>query len=159
MRRPPTPIRNRATHASPLQKQRNFSHPGSLLTMRPMNHPIRRSALLLLVLVAPLCIAASAVYADESDTPPPPASYSAPPVAPPPSGYPPPGYIAVRPLPEPPPLSPVMRVIYAPFYAAGLVVRYGLYYGLVAPFEVFGRALSYGVSGGVDDGTQVQQTR
>jgi hypothetical protein len=41
-----------------------------------------------------------------------------------------------------------MRVIYAPFYAAGLILRYGLYYGFVAPFEVFGRALSYGVEGG-----------
>lgn len=43
-----------------------------------------------------------------------------------------------------------MRVIYAPFYGAGLVLRYGLYYGLVAPFEVFGRALGYGVEGGVE---------
>jgi len=40
-------------------------------------------------------------------------------------------------------------VAYAPFYAAGLVVRYGLYYVVVAPFEVFARALSYGHEGGV----------
>ena len=40
-----------------------------------------------------------------------------------------------------------VRVIYAPFYAAGLVLRYGFYYGIVMPFEVFGRALSYGVEG------------
>jgi hypothetical protein len=43
-----------------------------------------------------------------------------------------------------------MRVVYAPFYAAGLVLRYGFYYVVVAPFEVFGRALGYGVQGGVD---------
>jgi hypothetical protein len=42
-----------------------------------------------------------------------------------------------------------MRVLYAPFYAAGLVVRYGFYYVLVAPFEVFGRAATYGAEGGV----------
>ena len=50
----------------------------------------------------------------------------------------------------PPPLSPLMRVIYAPFYAAGLVLRYGVYYAVVAPFEVFGRTLSYGVDAGVE---------
>jgi hypothetical protein len=43
-----------------------------------------------------------------------------------------------------------MRVLYAPFYAAGLVLRYGVYYVLVAPFEVFGRALDYGFEGGVE---------
>ena len=42
-----------------------------------------------------------------------------------------------------------MRVLYAPFYAAGLVLRYGVYYVVVAPLEVFGRALDYGVEGGV----------
>jgi hypothetical protein len=41
--------------------------------------------------------------------------------------------------------------VYAPFYAAGLILRYGFYYGLVAPLEVFGRALSYGVEGGADN--------
>ena len=68
--------------------------------------------------------------------------------------YPPP---RVRPYPPPPPrvvapppLSPAMRVIYAPFYAAGLVLRYGVYYVIVAPFEVFGRALGYGVEGGIE---------
>jgi len=45
-----------------------------------------------------------------------------------------------------------MRVIYAPFYAAGLILRYGLYYLLVAPLEVFGRTVTYGVEGGVDRG-------
>jgi len=43
-----------------------------------------------------------------------------------------------------------MRVIYAPFYAAGLIVRYGFYYVLVAPFEVLFRTIDYGASGGVD---------
>jgi hypothetical protein len=43
-----------------------------------------------------------------------------------------------------------MRVIYAPFYVAGLVLRYGVYYVLVAPFEVLGRTLDYGVEGGVE---------
>jgi hypothetical protein len=43
-----------------------------------------------------------------------------------------------------------MRVIYAPFYAAGLILRYGVYYVLVAPLEVLGRALDYGVEGGVE---------
>jgi hypothetical protein len=52
--------------------------------------------------------------------------------------------------PTPPPLSPGMRVLYAPFYAAGLVLRYGLYYLIVAPFEVFNRTVTYGVEGGVE---------
>jgi hypothetical protein len=43
-----------------------------------------------------------------------------------------------------------VRAIYAPFYAAALVLRYGLYYGVVAPLEVFGRTLTYGVEGGVE---------
>jgi hypothetical protein len=41
-----------------------------------------------------------------------------------------------------------MRAVYAPFYAAGLVVRYGVYYVIVAPLEVFSRTLTYGVEGG-----------
>ena len=45
-----------------------------------------------------------------------------------------------------------MRVIYAPFYVAGLAIRYGVYYVIVAPLEVFGRALNYGVEGGVSRG-------
>ena len=48
------------------------------------------------------------------------------------------------------PLPVAMRVIYAPFYVAGLVVRYGFYYVLVAPFEVLFRTIDYGASGGVD---------
>jgi hypothetical protein len=43
-----------------------------------------------------------------------------------------------------------MRAVYAPFYVAGLVVRYGLYYVIVAPLEVFGRTVSYGAKGGVE---------
>lgn len=82
--------------------------------------------------------------------PPPPPDYHPPP--PPPVVYPPPGPPPVIIQPAPPPLSPAMRIIYAPFYAAGLIVRYGFYYLIVAPFEVFGRALGYGVEGGVDKG-------
>jgi hypothetical protein len=52
--------------------------------------------------------------------------------------------------PPPPPLSPLTRALYAPFWAAGLIVRYGVYYVLVAPFEVFARAVSYGPEGGVE---------
>jgi len=76
--------------------------------------------------------------------PPPPRVYGPPPRAYPPP-YPPPPLVAA-----PPPLSPVTRVIYAPFYAAGLVIRYGVYYAIVAPLEVFARTLTYGVEGGVD---------
>lgn len=82
------------------------------------------------------------------------AAQPAPPYPPPPA-YPPPRARAYRPPPPrmiapPPPLSPAMRVVYAPFYAAGLVLRYGAYYVIVAPLEVFGRALNYGVEGGVE---------
>lgn len=65
--------------------------------------------------------------------------------APPPRYHPPPRAVA-----PPPPLSPLMRAIYAPFYAAGLVVRYGVYYAVVAPLEVFYRTVSYGEKGGVE---------
>jgi hypothetical protein len=44
-----------------------------------------------------------------------------------------------------------MRVLYAPFYVAGLTLRYGVYYLVIAPLEVFDRALSYGVEGGVEE--------
>ncbi|HTO71155.1 MAG TPA: hypothetical protein VMR31_14935 [Myxococcota bacterium] len=50
-----------------------------------------------------------------------------------------------------------LRIAYAPFYAAGLLLHYGSYYLIVAPFEVFGRALGYGVEGGVPDGNDPQQ--
>lgn len=51
---------------------------------------------------------------------------------------------------DPPPLPVAMRVAYAPFYVAGLVVRYGVYYVLIAPFEVLFRTIGYGVEGGVE---------
>ena len=80
-------------------------------------------------------------------TPPPPPAYPPPPPAypPPPPPYPPP-------VAAPPPLSPVMRVVYAPFYITGLVLRYGLYYVIVAPLEVLSRTIAYGAEGGVDHG-------
>lgn len=77
----------------------------------------------------------------------------APPYPAPPPAYPPPPVYYYPPpprVPDPPPLSPVMRAVYAPFYAAGLVLRYGFYYVIVAPLEVFGRALEYGPEGGVE---------
>jgi hypothetical protein len=43
-----------------------------------------------------------------------------------------------------------MRALYAPFYAAGLVLRYGVYYAIVAPIEVFSRTVTYGAEGGVE---------
>jgi len=49
----------------------------------------------------------------------------------------------------PPPLSPAARAIYAPFYVAGLIVRYGAYYLIVAPLEVLVRTIAYGAEGGV----------
>jgi len=94
--------------------------------------------------------------------PPPPAGRSAPP--PPPSWAPPPVYApaplpAAPPLPTGPPQLPVaMRVIYAPFYVAGLIVRYGVYYVLVAPFEVLFRTIDYGASGGVDPNQDPNQS-
>jgi len=65
---------------------------------------------------------------------------------PPRYAYPPPPPVVAA----PPPLSPMARAVYAPFYAAGLVVRYGFYYLVVAPIEVFNRTVAYGASGGVD---------
>jgi hypothetical protein len=43
-----------------------------------------------------------------------------------------------------------VRVIYAPFYVAGLIVRYGVEYLLVAPFDVLFRTIGFGSAGGVD---------
>lgn len=72
--------------------------------------------------------------------PPPPVSYGPAPVA-----------VAPQVMPSaPPPLPVAMRVIYAPFYVAGLIVRYSVYYVLVAPFEVLFRTIDFGASGGVD---------
>lgn len=60
-------------------------------------------------------------------------------------------YVEPAPLPPPRPIPVALRVVYAPFYVAGLTIRYGLYYGIVVPLEVFGRALTFGYEGGVDD--------
>ena len=100
--------------------------------------------LTLLLLVPSGLLAAEPEPAPPYPPPPPPVGR---PVPPPPRRYyyPPPPRVA-----PPPPLSPVIRVIYAPFYAAGLVVRYGVYYVLVAPLEVFSRTVSYGAKGGVE---------
>lgn len=81
--------------------------------------------------------------------PPPPPGYYGPPPGPPVVIAPVPPPVVVAPAP-PPPLSTPAKIFYAPFYAVGLVLRYGLYYLVVAPFEVLGRALSFGPSGGVD---------
>src|SRR5262245_64302670 len=144
----PTPHRR----GEPTYRRRDGSpRTGSAATIRPggrtmcgcrrtsadvtMNDRRIRAVALLAVLLATNAIAA------EPYPPYPPPAY------PPPRAYRPPPPRVVAP---PPPLSPAMRVVYAPFYAAGLVLRYGCYYVLVAPFEVFGRALGYGVEGGVE---------
>jgi len=62
---------------------------------------------------------------------------------------PPPGPGVVVAHRDPPPLPTALRVLYAPFYVTGLMLRYGVYYLLVAPFEVLGRTLTYGPKGGV----------
>jgi hypothetical protein len=107
----------------------------------------RRSTLGALALLA--LLPALAAAGPEPAPPYPPRQTQRPvrPPAPPP--YRPPYQPAPVVVADPPPLSPVMRVIYAPFYAAGLVVRYGVYYVLVAPIEVFARTIEYGVNGGV----------
>jgi hypothetical protein len=58
--------------------------------------------------------------------------------------------IAAAPAP-PPPLPVALRIAYAPFYVAGLVLRYGVTYLVVAPLEVLGRTLAYGAEGGVEE--------
>lgn len=60
-----------------------------------------------------------------------------------------PAVVYVDPAPPPPPLPTAIRILYAPFYVAALTIRYGLYYGIVVPLEVFGRTLAYGFEGGV----------
>ena len=102
-----------------------------------------------------LCLASTPALVGAQPPPYPPyPAYPPPPPPPPPHVYgPPPGYYPPPPpaVVPPPPLSPVARVIYAPFYAAGLVIRYGFYYAVVAPLEVLGRTIAYGVEGGVDE--------
>jgi hypothetical protein len=105
----------------------------------------RRTAVVLAAVLVAAPVGAAGPYPPYPPYPPPPpqsayqSSY-------PPSAYPPPRVID----PNPPPLSPMMRAIYAPFYVTGLVLRYGIYYTLVAPFEVMNRAITYGVEGGVE---------
>ena len=112
--------------------------------------------------------ALSGVPVASAATPPPPPPRGAPqsPHPPPPPGAPPPPPSVYVPAPAPPvvvgppappPLPIAVRIIYAPFYATGLVLRYGLYYGIVMPFEVLGRTLAYGVEGGVDGDPNQQQ--
>jgi hypothetical protein len=97
--------------------------------------------------------------------PPPPPPHSAPqtPHPPPPPGSPPPppSVYTSAPAPAvvvpvgPPPPAPLpvgMRIAYAPFYAVGLVLRYGFYYLIIAPFDVLGRTIAYGSEGGVPGG-------
>jgi len=113
--------------------------------MTPAHAPLKRriaSAVLALMLLVPAALPAAEPYPPYPPPPPPPAR----PAPPPPRYY----YPAPPRVAPPPPLSPVMRVIYAPFYAAGLIVRYGVYYAIVAPLEVFGRTVSYGAQGGVE---------
>ena len=130
-------------------------------------------------LASALLVLAAALPAGAENSPPPPPKGSPPPPPPSSSGNtpppPPPGQpgppppanarvVVVQPPapvyvgpPPPPPLPLGIRIIYAPFYAAGLVLRYGVYYLVFVPVEVFGRALSYGVEGGVDHGGDQQQ--
>jgi len=108
------------------------------LIMKPMTRAI---AALAAVLLLDTVATAAEPY---PPYPPPPPPRSAPP--PPRYYYPPPRVVD----PTPPPLSLTMRVVYAPFYVAGLVVRYGFYYVFVAPLEVFGRTVTYGAEGGVE---------
>jgi len=104
-----------------------------------MNSLNRHSALALAIVLVAAPAGAAGPYPPYPPYPP-----SA--AAPTPSAYPPPRVID----PNPPPLSPTMRAIYAPFYVTGLILRYGVYYALVAPFEVLGRAMTYGIEGGVE---------
>ena len=113
--------------------------------MSRLKHGCRSAVIALAVLIA-ASGAALATSSPPPEPPPPPGSYEAPLDYPPPAPNPPPPYpLPAVGQPPPPPSSPVMRVIYAPFYAAGLVLHYGFYYGIVVPFQVFGRALTYGV--------------
>ena len=88
--------------------------------------------------------------ADAPPAPPYPPYPPPPPVRPATPPPPRPRYVAPPRVEPPPPLSPFMRAVYAPFYVAGLVVRYGVYYLIVAPLEVFGRTIDYGAKGGVE---------
>jgi hypothetical protein len=114
-------------------------------TRSPKQVSSRRWQAVVAALLAGVLLAGPALAG--SPPPPPPSSQHR---YPPPDYYPGPppvGYVPVR--GAPPPLPVAMRVIYAPFYVAGLVIRYGVYYVLVAPFEVLFRTIDYGAEGGV----------
>ena len=100
------------------------------------------------VTLAAFLVVTGTVRADGPPAPPYPAYPPPPPVRPAPA----PRYVPPPPprIAPPPPLSPLIRVVYAPFYVAGLIVRYGVYYVIVAPLEVFGRTVDYGAKGGVE---------
>ena len=100
------------------------------------------------VTLAAFLVVTGTVRADGPPAPPYPAYPPPPPVRPAPV----PRYVPPPPprIAPPPPLSPLIRVVYAPFYVAGLIVRYGVYYVIVAPLEVFGRTVDYGAKGGVE---------
>jgi hypothetical protein len=116
----------------------------------PGRRRFRRSGARRRALAAALVAALLAGIAHAGAPPPPaydrprPPAYDPPPVvvAPPVAGV----VVARR---VPPPLPIGLRIVYAPFYLTGLVLRYGVYYALVAPLEVLGRTLTYGADGGV----------
>src|SRR5215470_8430299 len=112
---------------------------GSIMTRKATRSSRRfvATALVGLLVIADPLLVASHAYPDEPPPPAPDEHYRNPPPPPPPPVV----------VPQPPrPLSDEAKVVYFPFYVTGLILRYGLYYLFVAPFEVFGRALSYGVS-------------
>lgn len=124
--------------------------------------PARRGVVQLLarrLAPAGACVALLLSGAIAGAGPPPPPDWR--PVEPVPVAVPPPVVVygpvvpavVYGPVPSPPPrpLPTALKVIYAPFYVAALTLRYGLYYGIVVPLEVFGRTLAYGFEGGVDD--------
>jgi hypothetical protein len=106
-------------------------------------------ATLLSLLAAPVVRAA-----DPSPAPPYPPYPSSPP-PPRPRYYPPPPPV----VEPPPPLSPAAKAMYAPFYVAGLIIRYGVYYVVIAPLEVLSRTIAYGEQGGVEQPASSPQRR
>ena len=56
------------------------------------------------------------------------------------------------------PLKPWVKAVYAPFYGAGLGVRWTLFYGVYAPITTFFRSLWYGIPAGREDATLARGT-